>query len=437
MKRISASSARNALILFIALAVVFYTQMVWWIIFQVRNTDNTKAFFTEAIENERRWAIQLMNSHYLALHDAAVRTLNDTSIMHAKGGYCDPAVSGLMELPLADNPNMADSLYFIISAANKRFALFLNHEYPKMILAGNKHLEFIPPKGGELKAPEWLSQSTIRIKSEAYSRIDNEGRKHLKMFLMEGSFFLLLISIGVYMIYSALKRTKEIREEQLLFVHSITHELKIPITSLNLFIDTLKRRRFEEKLVSELAPKMKEDLVRLNHLIDNILQVRRLSDKAIDSRPAMIDLSVELGKFAERIKERIESSGGRLRLSLEKNIRIFADLSELARVWESLVDNSLKYGKSGTVEIEIRLLSSKGQAEIEFIDNGQGIPGGMEDRLFEPFYRGNIENRKTVPGSGLGLYIAREFVRRNKGEISIKNVDGGGCMVIQRYKIRK
>jgi len=238
------------------------------------------------------------------------------------------------------------------------------------------------------------------------------------------------------MIYRALKRTKEIREEQLLFVHSITHELKIPITSMNLFVDTLKRRDYDSKLTAELVPKMKEDLARLNQLIDNILQVRKLTDREINSRPIEFDLSDELERFAGRVRERVESPGGKLKLDIQKDVKILADPSELIRIWESLIDNSLKYRKSETVEIEINLRAFGSQAEIQFIDNGLGIPEGMEKKLFEPFYRGNIESMRTVAGSGLGLYIAGEFVRRNGGEISIRNNAGDGCTVTQRYKIR-
>ncbi len=438
MKRFSHASERNALIIFIILAVIFVAQMSWWILFQMRNTESTRKFMTRTLEDEQKWGIDLLNGHYRAIYQIATKMKADSSsFAFMTTGISDPAISGIVRFSEFGNLNVTDSLYFVIQAENGDVVVFLDRKYPEMILSGNDKLEFAPSHTGEIKDPDWLSKDNIRIRPDALTLIEKNGQKYFKMFAMEGSFFIVLIMIGVYMIYLALKRTKEIREEQLLFVHSITHELKIPITSMNLFLYTLKRRNYDSQLAAELVPKMKEDLVRLNQLIDNILQVRRLADKDIDSRPVIFDLSDELEKFAGWVRERIESSGGKLKLDLRKEIRIMADISQLTRVWESLLDNSLKYGNPGTVEIEIKLISAGSHAEVRFIDNGPGIPEGMEKKLFEPFFRGNIESKKTVPGSGLGLYIAGEFVRRNGGEISIRNNAEGGCTVTQRYKLKK
>ena len=436
MKRLSPASARNTLIIFVALAFVFIAQMSWWIFFQMRNTANTKKFLSGTLEDERQWAIGQLNVHYERIFHAAAK-LDSTSAVALSVGLHDPAISGIRSYSEAQEMNLKDSLYFLIHGVKNDFIIFLNRDYPQSIISGNNKLEFISTYSGELRNPRWLTTDNIKIKPDALLLIEKNGQKYFKMFAMEGSFFLLLILVGAYMIYMALKRIKVVREEQLLFVHSITHELKIPITSLNLFLYTLKRRDYDSKLAEELVPKMKEDLTRLNQLIDNILQVRRLADREIESHPIAINLSDELEKFAAKVKDRIESTGGKFTAHIAGEIEIFADISELARVWESLIDNSLKYGNPGSIEIEIRLTRSGGSAELQFIDNGPGIKPGMEKKLFEPFYRGNIESKKTIPGSGLGLYIAREFVRRNGGEISIRNNSGSGCTVTQKYKIRK
>ena len=437
MKRLSPASARSTLIIFVILAIVFIAQMSWWIIFQMRNTEHTKRFLTQTLKDEQEWGIEFLNAHYSRIYQNAIKIRMDSSIsLYQQADISDPAIYGIITNQEMKNLNSTDSIYFVIGGEKAGLVIFLNKEYPRAMLFGNDKLEFVSSYSGELRNANWLSTENIRINPEAFTLIERTGHKYFKMLAMEGSFFILLIMIGAYMIYRALKRTKEIREEQLLFVHSITHELKIPITSMNLFVDTLKRRDYDSKLTAELVPKMKEDLARLNQLIDNILQVRKLTDKEINSRPIEFDLSDELERFAGRVRERVESPGGKLKLDIQKDVKILADPSELIRIWESLIDNSLKYRKSETVEIEINLRAFGSQAEIQFIDNGLGIPEGMEKKLFEPFYRGNIESMRTVAGSGLGLYIAGEFVRRNGGEISIRNNAGDGCTVTQRYKIR-
>jgi len=270
--------------------------------------------------------------------------------------------------------------------------------------------------------------------SPALSHIEDEGKRHVKMFLMEGSFFILLIMLGAYVIYLSVAKSRRIREEQLLFVHSVTHELKIPLTSISLFLDTMRRRGYESKIVSELAPKMKEDVGRLSNLIDNVLQVRKLADKEIESTLEMIDLSAELKRFIPGVRERIEATGGKLIDKIDDNVKIKADLSELIRVWETIVDNSIKYRGEKSPELSIKLHQENNDAEIQFLDNGPGIPAGVGNKLFEPFVRANNDLKKSVPGSGLGLYIAREYVHRSKGSISIKNDPAGGCLVTIKFK---
>ncbi len=271
--------------------------------------------------------------------------------------------------------------------------------------------------------------------SPVLAQIEDEGRRHIKMFAMEGSFFIVLISMGAYAIYLALARSRRIRQEQLLFVHSVTHELKIPLTSISLFLDTIRRRNYDTKLVTELVPKMKEDVARLSGLIDNILQVRKLADKEKATRIDAIDLSAELKQFAAEICERIESAGGKLTTSIEDGIKVKADLAELVKVWETVVDNSVKYRNESGLKLALNLRRIDSHAEIQFIDNGPGIPPGMESELFEPFVRANNDSRKSVPGSGLGLYIAREYVRRSGGRIGIRNAPAGGCLVTIRFRV--
>ncbi|SYZ74357.1 putative Histidine kinase [Candidatus Zixiibacteriota bacterium] len=433
MKKLTPTSPRNTFIIFILLAAVFCVQMLWWIFFQVRNAEYTRRNLAEAFENERTWTIQMLNSHYIELYKrAGERAEKYSEGKNVLPDAIDPAVSGFC--PFDSSMDLTDSLYFSFAYGKDRLILFLNRDYPERILAINSRLEITLPNGGELPRPDWITENMVHVRQSGFDNILEERNRHIKMFLMEGSFFFILIAIGAYLIYLSLKRSREVREAQLLFVHSITHELKIPITSISLFLDTIKKRNYDSELVGRLAPKMKEDIIRLNQLIDNILQVRRLSDKEIEVRLETVDLSSELRRFAGTLKDRIEAAGGKLQLNIEGGIFIKAGLKELLKVWETLIDNSIKYTPAGSLLLNINLKSHREQAEMEFLDNGPGVPSGTEEKLFEPFFRGNIETQKTVPGSGLGLYIAREYVRHCKGHISIKNGPSGGCLVTLKFR---
>ncbi len=433
MKRLPPVSARNALIIFAILAGVFCIQMGWWIFFQVRNSENTRKYMVQAIDDERRWAVDMLNTHYSAIYMNALNAAGRfQNVPPGQTLILDPAVSGFMQESVTAKLN--DSLYFSIPSGNNKYLVFLRQAYPRELIAKNSRLQFKCTVSGKLTRPDWVTLDMVQAKPATLDNLLIERNRHIKMFVMEGSFFLLLIAIGAYLIYLSLKRSRQIREEQLLFVHSITHELKIPITSISLFLDTIKRRNYDSTLVGNLAPKMKEDIIRLNQLIDNILQVRRLSDKEMDIQTETIDLSGELRHFVQHIKDRIESSGGKIQPDIDDGIKIKANMKELIKVWESLIDNSIKYAGVSNLVLTIKLKTRKDDAEMQFLDNGPGIPAGMEDKLFEPFFRGHIENRKSVPGSGLGLFIAREYIKRSGGYIAIKNAPTGGCQVSIRFR---
>jgi len=431
MSRVTSASSRRALIIFIILAVLFCVQMGWWIVFQYRLAGNTRRFLASTLEEHKAQTIQLLNGRLATAGQAVEKVSGDlTSI---RKDYSD-IISGVASSESLENSDLGDSLFMIRTINGIKYYIFLDRNFPHSLMSGDDRLEYTAPRG-EVSMFNWITPMHLQVSPKAYLEIEGERSSHTRMFLMEGSFFFLLIAIGGYLIFLSLKRLKQTREEQLLFVHSITHELKIPITSLSLFIDTMKRRNYDPKLGSELVPKMKEDLNRLNQLIDNILQVRRLADRQVTIRTERIDLSRELHAFGQKAKDRIEATGGRLNLNIDEKIKIEAGLPELVRVWELLLDNSLKYGKSDGLEITISLRNRKDMAEIIFSDNGPGFPPGMEEMLFEPFFRGNIEEKKTVPGSGLGLYISREYITRQGGDINIRNGSNGGAVVIMEFKV--
>lgn len=416
--------------IFVVLVILFVAQMSWWIIFQIKIARDAKSFMTETYADEQKRLITLLNARYRAIFDAAQGAVQSSPEMNPPHPrIADAAVSGLARESDMSGNNLADSLYFRLSGTQGTYLLFLNRDYPATCLGTGGPLLIRQIPKGELTRPDWVTAEIITPNPDRIAEIERQGHKRLRMFLMEGSFFIFLIILGTYLVYKSLQRTRQIRQEQLLFVHSITHELKIPITSIGLFIDTLRRRQYDPVLTAELVPKMKDDLGRLNHLIDNVLQVRKLSERQIEFRRDPIDLSEELKRFAGQLTEKTSAAGGKIVSNIEDGIRIQGDIEVLVRVWESLIDNSMKYSPAGTLELTISLHQHKETAVMELRDNGPGIPDGMEEKLFEPFFRGDIESKRSIPGSGLGLYLAREFIRRSGGQITLRNAAEGGCIV--------
>ncbi|MBN2226129.1 MAG: HAMP domain-containing histidine kinase [candidate division Zixibacteria bacterium] len=438
MKSLSLATSRRALILFGVLAAVFMAQMIWWIIFQVRTTAQTRDSLTGALADKQTCIITVLNGHYQAMHDAITESLNDGFSVQTIANYAAwPSISGIAEDDHISPQGLSDSLYYVFINEQDSIVVFLNREYPGELLAGKTHLYYIPPPPGELRDITWVTDRQVVIDPEGVSLIEDEQERHRRMLTMEGGFFILLILLGAWLIYDAMKRARRLEQEHILFVRSITHELKIPISAINLFLDTLKRRQFDSSLARELVPKMKQDIARLNDLIDNLLQVRSLWEDTHATRRETISISEELSRFATAINDRVRAAGGTVKYSCEPELFIRADASELARVWDILVDNSLKYAASDHIEIGISLRRVHDRAEIVFIDNGPGVASEDTEKIFEQFYRGGVGKEKSIPGSGLGLYIAREFVRRNGGTITLRNGKHGGCEATMKFRLTK
>jgi signal transduction histidine kinase len=432
----SVTLSKRTLYLFIFISIVFIAQMLWWIIFQISSSQKSTESISLILENERRQAISMLNTEYIALHEQ-LAGLPDSDLLPEVISYINnnPLISGIAEITDSMYDQYRDSLYFIFHKGNRTFYVSLDRTFPKRILAESRFLKYTPPSGGIITAPDWITNETIAVNTDLPEFSENRYSRRLRMLVMEGSFFILLILLGLYLTYVSLRRTRQAEREQTLFVQSITHELKIPITSINLFLDTLKRRSFNSELTSELVPKMKQDLMRLNGLIDNILQVRRLWERQKPEKTPVIDISSEVRKYSENLSEKITSTETRLRTDIADNLKIRADISDLVRVCDTLIDNSLKYAKSPDLEIAISLTRENNQAVFILSDNGPGLPTGPKGVLFEKFKRGQSEDNHSIPGSGLGLYIAREFVKRNNGEIDIENREAGGCQVTMRFKL--
>lgn len=424
-----ATIPRRTLVIFVVLAVVFLAQMTWWIIFNVSNFKNTNEKLRETLQNEREIVASILNNQ--------IRLLAQDSNDYSSWGFQESNIWNKMISGCGDDiENIPpDSLTLILSNKDTKLLVYINRDYLRKLASVSGKTELSGNLNGLIMNPgDAIKAEDIAIDDSWLKAIESGSDRHIRMLVMEGSFFIFLILIGLWMVYSAIRKKRTAAEEQTLFYHSITHELKIPITSVNLFLDTIKRRDYDPGICGELMPKMKEDLRRLNGLIDNILSIRKLSEKRPEKLPR-IELSSVVRNFVGTIRDKVESSGGILEDKIEEGLSIRAGTEEIQRVWDTLIDNSLKYAVSPELKIEIILKRSASKAVLEITDNGPGIPSERKDILFRKFSRGEDENSRSVSGSGLGLYIAKEYINRNGGSIDIDTPDAGGCRVTMKFDI--
>ncbi|MFL6415268.1 MAG: sensor histidine kinase, partial [Bryobacteraceae bacterium] len=210
---------------------------------------------------------------------------------------------------------------------------------------------------------------------------------------------------------------REIRrnEQHDAFINAVTHELKTPVASIRLYLETLLSRPVEEQKRAEFYRNMLEDSDRLLSTIEQVLRTGRVgpSNRIVNSSP------VNLGEVLEECVARARTLHGlsheALSCKTPGKITVLGDVEELRAAISNLIDNAVKYS-ANNVNIAAELSSSEGRyAVLTVRDRGIGIPKGELKQIFKRFYRISESKSVRVSGTGLGLYIVRSVAKRHGG----------------------
>ncbi len=239
-----------------------------------------------------------------------------------------------------------------------------------------------------------------------------------------GTTFLVLVLVGVVLYLLLSIKEINLNRRQANFIDSVTHELKSPIASLKLYLQTMRRHSLGEQERIEFTKFMLEDVERLDALITHLLEAARLEQQPVEDEAVDIDLSLLLRGCAEAACNRYGLPAETIRLRLNTAI-VRADHVDLEIVFRNLVDNALKYsGDNPQVEIDCSV-DGLGMTVTRIADNGPGIPSKFRRKIFWRFYRIGSELERSQSGTGLGLYIVQTLVRRLRGQV---NVTGRGSL---------
>ncbi|PQO45349.1 sensor histidine kinase [Blastopirellula marina] len=239
-----------------------------------------------------------------------------------------------------------------------------------------------------------------------------------------GATFLVLILAGVvfYMVHSI--KAVNLNQRQANFIDSVTHELKSPIASLKLYLQTLNRRSIPPEKVGAFYETMLEDIERLDHLINHLLEAGRLDRRRDEAEEGDVRLDKVLAGCAQSVTllYRLPSDTIKIK-SVPCTVRgLHGDIEIIFR---NLIDNAVKYsGKDPQVRVNLRVKYND-EAAIEVSDNGPGIPISQRRKIFGRFVRLGLELQRETPGTGLGLYLVRTLVRRMRGEVRVKDPPKG------------
>jgi two-component system, OmpR family, sensor histidine kinase SenX3 len=235
-----------------------------------------------------------------------------------------------------------------------------------------------------------------------------------------GTVLFLLLIAGLGLLVVLLLREVRLNERQSNFISAVTHELKTPVASLRLYLDTLQLRDLPESRRADFYRTMRQDLDRLNATINNVLNAAMYTDRpVVDPQP--LDLAKLVRRSIDLTRTRHQLPSDAVTYEGAGALSIRGDASALETAMLNLLDNAVKYSKERvSVEVEVRS-SGDGLATIRVRDHGVGMTRANLAFIFNRFYRIGSEVRRSRPGTGLGLFIVRSVVRGHKGTISAES----------------
>lgn len=231
-------------------------------------------------------------------------------------------------------------------------------------------------------------------------------------------FVMALAGVGLYL-YLHL-REMQLNQRQANFVDSVTHELKSPLASLKLCLETLQLRQIPPAKQQEFFRLMMEDLDRLERLINHLLEAGQLDALVTDGVAEDVEIEPLIQECAS--SARISQKKPTAKVTYDgQPAAIHGVRLALEMIFGNLLDNALKYCDSDPeVVVQIRPRGTD-RLSIRVIDNGIGVPDELRHRIFGLFYRGGEELTRRHKGTGLGLYIVRTLVRKMRGKVSAHN----------------
>lgn len=264
------------------------------------------------------------------------------------------------------------------------------------------------------KAPDSIENSS------AISKIDREYRRNIYMILGEGSVFLIILLIVTLKTNQSLRREYKVNRQQKNFLLSITHELRSPIASSKVALQTMLRREsLARDKVELLLNNSLQDMDRLQGLVENILLAAKIEDHNFQIGNDACDLSEIVLSVVEKAKE---AAGMHHRFETEviPEVMVIGDRMGLTSVVTNLVENAIKYSADATT-IMVKVSEEKGHALFTIADHGFGIPEEEKKKIFQKFYRVGQEETRQTKGTGLGLYIVGRILELHKGRVTVKD----------------
>lgn len=276
------------------------------------------------------------------------------------------------------------------------------------------------------ESPVACANGACSIKPEVLEARDTRHKRRLSMLLSETLFVLSVLSYGSFRVIRSIQAEKQLNEERITFLNSVTHELKTPVAAVQLMLQTLEKRKLPETQKSELIAEAVVSLRRLSSQIEDLLLSGEIG------RPRKERFFCDVSQCAEQAVLRHRGMGSQINASIAPGLTVRLPESLMGRLLDILLGNAALHGSS-TKPVEIALIGEGSQVLLKVRDHGAGIPAGEERKIFQPFHRASQQS-----GTGLGLYLARQIVQMSGSgpdSFEARNHPEGGAEFTVRMRL--
>ena len=307
----------------------------------------------------------------------------------------------------------AQGLYNVVGENNKRVfgpdlskagEYVVGYRFPSTLY--NWRLQVAPKEGAELEAQQ-------------------KSKRLTEVALPLAALGVISLSL-LFFLYVAAKE-RQVNQLKSDFIANVSHELKTPLSVIRMFAELLKSDRVQtDEKRQQYLEIISRESERLSALIDNVLDFSALER----GRQTYVFRDVELREVIKRAREafqyRADQDGNQIKfVSPMTPFPAAADEEALTLAVHNLLDNAVKYGENGPIELELKRVD--GKAIVIVRDHGPGIPSDSHDRVFERFYREHRDNQTR--GSGIGLALVKHIAEAHGGNVWTRNARGGGAEV--------
>jgi len=250
-----------------------------------------------------------------------------------------------------------------------------------------------------------------------------------KVLLVFGIIFFALIIAG--MVVNTIFLVREIRrnEQHDSFINAVTHELKTPVASIRLHVETLQRRKLQEPQKQEFYRLMLSDADRLTETVEQVLRAGRAGDKKAGREKSEVNIGKLVRECMDAARARHHLEADTLRYKEQSGnghaLRVRGSVEDLRTAVFNVLDNAIKYS-GNRVDVQVQLESpDEKRVVLRVQDRGVGIPPDDVKRIFGRFYRVTHRSLAHVKGTGLGLFIVKAIAKKHGGRVFAES-DGVG-----------